>query len=49
MILTQDVEDDLLEAFPQYYSREGDVLVYQNGADSQRYAIGVNVYLIGGK
>lgn len=49
MLLVQDVEDDLLEAYPQYYSRQDDVLIYQNGVDNQRYAVGVNLYLLGGK
>lgn len=39
MILYQDVEDDLIEAFPEYYARKGGLLMYQNGKDNSRYEI----------
>jgi hypothetical protein len=44
MLLYRDVEDDLIEAYPQYYSRVDGVLVYHNGLDSPKYIVGVNVW-----
>lgn len=44
MILKEDVQDDLLEAYPDYYSKEGMVLVYQNGKDNQKYMVEIKVH-----
>lgn len=50
MLLNADVQDDLIEKLPEYYSylkidESGeDVLVYQNGKDNPRYAVFVQVY-----
>lgn len=46
MILREDVEDDLLEAYPDYYTKEGSVLVYQNGKDNERYMIEIKAWRI---
>jgi hypothetical protein len=42
----QDVEDDLIEKFPDLYRREGVTLVYQNGVDNPRYLVTVQVHPI---
>ncbi len=47
MLLREDVEDDLLEEFPMYYRKEGMVLIYQNGKDSDRYMVEIKVHNIG--
>lgn len=47
MLLYQDVEDDLLEEFGMYYRKEGQVLIYQNGVDDDRYIIEIKVHNIG--
>jgi hypothetical protein len=47
MLLREDVEDDLLEAYPDYYTKQGQVLVYRNGKDNDRYLIEVNIFNIG--
>lgn len=47
MLLREDVEDDLLEEFPMYYRKEGMVLIYQNGKDSDRYLVEITVHNIG--
>lgn len=47
MLLMQDVEDDLLEGYPEYYTKEGQVLVYQNGRDNERYLVEVRVHRLG--
>jgi hypothetical protein len=49
MLLREDVEDDLLEEFGMYYRKEGMVLMYQNGADSDRYLVEIKVHNIGKK
>jgi hypothetical protein len=47
ILLSQDVEDDLLEGYPEYYSKNGKVLIYQNGKDNDQYLVEVKVYRIG--
>lgn len=47
MLLREDVEDDLMEEFPMYYRKEGQVLIYQNGETSDRYMVEIKVYNIG--
>jgi hypothetical protein len=47
MLLREDVEDDLLESYPHYYTKQGQVLIYQNGKDNDRYLVEVKVYRIG--
>ncbi len=47
MLLREDVEDDLMEEFPMYYREEGQVLIYQNGADNDRYMVEIKVHNIG--
>lgn len=47
MLLREDVEDDLMESYPDYYRKEGQVLVYQNGKDNDRYMVEVRVVNIG--
>jgi hypothetical protein len=47
MLLREDVEDDLLESYPDYYTKQGQVLLYQNGKDNDRYMVEVKVYRIG--
>lgn len=47
MLLREDVEDDLLEGYPDYYTKQGQVLMYQNGKDNERYLVEVKVYRIG--
>jgi hypothetical protein len=47
ILLSQDVEDDLLEEFGMYYQKQGMVLIYQNGADNDRYMVEIKVYNIG--
>lgn len=47
MLLREDVEDDLLEEFSMYYRKEGQVLIYQNGADNDRYLVEIKVYKLG--
>lgn len=44
MLLAEDVEGDLIEWLPEYYKRNDDLLVYQNGKDNPRYAVVVKVY-----
>lgn len=44
MLLREDVEDDLLEAYPDYYTKQGQVLVYQNGKDNDSYLVEVRVF-----
>lgn len=44
MLLDADVEDDLIEKFPEFYSRENNVLIYQNGKDNSKFAVFVKVY-----
>ena len=46
MLLREDVEDDLLEAYPDYYRKEASVLVYQNGKDNQKYMVEVKLFQI---
>lgn len=47
MLLREDVEDDLLEGYPEYYFKEGQVLVYQNGRDNDRYMVEIRVHRLG--
>lgn len=47
MLLREDVEDDLLEEFPDYYRKEGQVLIYQNGKDNDRYMVEIKIFNIG--
>lgn len=47
MLLCEDVEDDLLEEFPMYYRKHGQVLIYQNGKDNDRYMVEIKVHNIG--
>lgn len=47
MLLREDVEDDLMEEFPMYYRKEGQVLIYQNGKDNDRYMVEIRVHNIG--
>ncbi len=47
MLLREDVEDDLMEEFPMYYRKEGQVLIYQNGKDNDRYMVEIKVHNIG--
>lgn len=47
MLLREDVEDDLMEEFPMYYRKEGQVLIYQNGKDNDRYIVEIRVHNIG--
>lgn len=44
MLLKEDVHDDLLEAYPTYYRKEGVTLVYQNGKDNDTYMVEVKVW-----
>ena len=44
MLMFQDVQDDLLESFPEYYSTENNVLIYQNGVDSPKYVVEIIVH-----
>lgn len=44
MFLKEDVEDDLMEAYSEYYSKEASVLVYQNGRDGQKFMVEIKVY-----
>ena len=44
MLMREDVEDDLLEAYPDYYNKQGSILVYQNGKDNLRYMVEVKLY-----
>jgi hypothetical protein len=46
MLMYQDVEDDLIEKYPDLYTRDGIALVYQNGADNPRYIVTVQVHPI---
>jgi hypothetical protein len=46
MLMYQDVEDDLREAYPDLYAKAGAALVYQNGKDSPRYLVTVQVHPI---
>jgi hypothetical protein len=46
MLLYQDVEDDLIEKFPDLYARDGIALVYQNGKDNPRYLVNIRVHAI---
>lgn len=44
MLLAEDVADDLVWAYPDYYRRDGgELLVYQNGADNPEYKVIVQV------
>lgn len=47
MLMREDVEDDLLEEFGMYYRKEGMVLIYQNGAENDRYLVEITVHNIG--
>jgi hypothetical protein len=47
MLLREDVEDDLLEGYAEYYSKQGQVLIYQNGKDNDRYMVEVRVHRLG--
>jgi hypothetical protein len=47
MLLREDVEDDLMEEFPMYYRKEGQVLIYQNGVNNDRYMVEIRVHNIG--
>jgi hypothetical protein len=47
MLLREDVEDDLLEGYPDYYTKDGQILVYRNGKDNDRYLVEVRVVNIG--
>jgi len=47
MLLREDVEDDLLEEFPMYYRKEGQVLIYQNGEHNDRYMVEIRVHRLG--
>jgi hypothetical protein len=44
MLLSQDVEDDLIEKYPNLYWREGDLLFYRNGKDESTFIVQVSVY-----
>lgn len=44
MLLREDVEDDLLESYPDYYNKEASILVYQNGKDNQKYMVEIKVH-----
>ena len=44
MLMFEDVQDDLREAFPEYYSIQNNVLVYQNGVDSPKYVVEIIVH-----
>jgi hypothetical protein len=46
MLLREDVEDDLTEAYAEYYNKEGQLLVYQNGKDNARYMVEIKVFLL---
>ena len=46
MLLREDVEDDLLEAYPDYYTKHGQVMVYQNGKDNECYMVEVKIFRI---
>jgi hypothetical protein len=43
MLMYQDVEDDLIEKFPDLYRRKGDILIYQNGKESPIYVVAIQV------
>lgn len=47
MLLREDVEDDLLEAYPDYYTKQGMVLLYQNGKDNDRYMVEIKIWNVG--
>jgi hypothetical protein len=47
MLLREDVEDDLMEGYPEYYSKQGQLLIYQNGKDNDRYLVEVKIMNIG--
>jgi hypothetical protein len=47
MLLREDVEDDLLESYTDYYHKQGQVLIYQNGKDNDRYMVEIKVHNIG--
>ena len=36
-----------MESYPDLYFKEGDILVYQNGKDNDRYVVEVNTFNIG--
>lgn len=46
MLLPEDVQDDLMESYPEYYSKDGMVLVYQNGRDNQKYMVEIRTYQV---
>jgi hypothetical protein len=47
MLLREDVEDDLMESYTEYYYKQGQVLIYQNGKDNDRYMVEIKVHNIG--
>jgi hypothetical protein len=44
MLLSNDVEIDLIEKYPDLYFYEGDVLMYQNGKDNTKFAVLIAVF-----
>lgn len=47
MLLVEDVQDDLIEEYPQYSRSRDGILIYQNGRGNPRYIVDINVRFIG--
>ena len=47
-MLREDVEDDLMHAYPElYYRNESGILMYRNGFNNPTYVIDIGVYFGG--
>ena len=48
MLLSIDVEDDLMQELPEYYRKDANLLIYQNGEHGEEYLVEIKVHRLKG-